>query len=112
MPATTLPPEEVKRVKGLGFLSNRGTDRFSARVITVNGKVTAAQLARIAEASERFAQGEVTFTARLTVEVPGVPFDRIEAFRAFLAQAGLETGGTAQKCVLSSPAKARPASSV
>lgn len=97
MPAPALSPEEVKRVKGLGFLSNRGTDRFSARILTVNGKVTAAQLARIAEASERFAQGEVTFTTRLTVEVPGVPFDQIEAFRAFLAPVGLETGGTGPK---------------
>ncbi len=87
-------PEDIKRVKGLGFLHNRGTNLFSARIITVNGKVTAAQLAHIAEAARRFANGEVTFTTRLTVEIPGVPFDQIEAFRAFLAQAGLETGGT------------------
>ena len=97
MLAPAVSPEEMKRVKGLGFLHNRGTDRFSARIITVNGKVTAAQLARIAEASERFAGGEVTFTARLTVEVPGVPFDQIEPFREFIAPAGLETGGTGPK---------------
>lgn len=97
MSAPAISPEEMKRVKGLGFLHNRGTDRFSARVITVNGKVTAAQLARIAEASERFAGGEVTFTTRLTVEVPGVPFDQIEPLRQFLAPAGLETGGTGPK---------------
>ena len=36
--------EEIKRVKGQGFLLNRGTERFSARVITENGVLSAAQL--------------------------------------------------------------------
>ena len=35
MSALTISPEEVKRVKGLGFLNNKGTDNFSARVLTV-----------------------------------------------------------------------------
>ena len=43
MSALTVSKEEEKRLKGQGFLNNRGTDEFSARVITVNGKVTAAQ---------------------------------------------------------------------
>ena len=30
MSALTISPEEVKRVKGLGFLNNKGTDNFSA----------------------------------------------------------------------------------
>ena len=41
MSALTVNKEEEKRLKGQGFLNNRGTDEFSARVITVNGKVTA-----------------------------------------------------------------------
>ena len=43
MSALTISPEDEKRVKGMGFLNNRGTDLFSARVLTTNGKVTAAQ---------------------------------------------------------------------
>lgn len=39
----TIKPEEIKRVKGLGFLNNKGTDLFNGRVITVNGKITADQ---------------------------------------------------------------------
>ena len=31
-------PEQEKKVKALGFLRNRGTDNFSGRIITVNGK--------------------------------------------------------------------------
>lgn len=90
----TIKPEEIKRVKGLGFLNNRGTDLFNGRVITVNGKITAAQAKVIAEAAEKFGNGDVEFTTRLTVEVRGIHFDDIEPFREYIAKAGLETGGT------------------
>ena len=89
--------EDEKRVKGLGFLRNRGTDCFSARIITTNGKITAEQARCISEAAERFGNGTVTMTGRMTIEIPGVPYENIEAFRAFIGQAGLETGGTGAK---------------
>ncbi len=90
----TIKPEEIKRVKALGFLNNRGTDLFNGRVITVNGKITAAQAKVIAEAAETYGNGDVEFTTRLTVEVRGIHFDNIEPFRQYIAKAGLETGGT------------------
>lgn len=90
----TIKPDEIKRVKALGFLNNKGTDLFNARVITVNGKITAEQTKVIAEAAEKYGNGDVEFTTRLTVEVRGVHFDNIEAFREYIAKAGLETGGT------------------
>ena len=42
--ACTISAEEIKRVKALGFLNNKGTDLFNGRVITVNGKITAVSL--------------------------------------------------------------------
>ena len=92
--ACTIKPEDVKRVKALGFLNNKGTDLFNGRIITVNGKINAEQAAVIAEAAKRFGNGDVEFTVRLTVEVRGIHYDNIEPFREFIAQAGLETGGT------------------
>lgn len=97
MATLTVSAEDEKRVKGLGFLSNKGTDNFSARVITVNGKVTAKQLQCVSEAAEKFGNGNVTFTTRMTMEVQGIPFDKIEDFRAYIAREGLETGGTGPK---------------
>lgn len=94
MAPLTISPDEEKRVKGLGFLSNKDTDNFSARVITVNGKITAAQCRHIADAAEKFGNGNVTFTSRMTVEVQGIPYEKIDAFIAFLAEKGLTTGGT------------------
>ena len=87
-------PDEIKRVKGLGCLQNKGTDCFNIRVLTVNGKLTANQTRILAEAAEKYGSGELTFTTRMTVEVKGVHFDNIEPFRDYIAQAGLITGGT------------------
>ena len=94
MATLTISKEDEKRVKAMGFLSNKGTDNFSARIITVNGKITAAQQRCIAEAAEKFGNGVITFTTRLTVEVQGVPYDKIEEFKEYIAREGLITGGT------------------
>ena len=92
--ACTIKPEDVKRVKALGFLNNKGTDLFNGRVITVNGKITADQAAVVAEAAKKFGNGDVEFTTRLTIEVRGIHYDNIEAFREYIGKAVLETGGT------------------
>ncbi len=93
-----LSAEEIKRVKGLGCLQDkRFDDVFNVRVITRNGKITAEEQKKIAEAAERFGSGEVTMTTRLTLEIQGVSYDDLEDLMAFLAEAGLETGGTGSK---------------
>ena len=92
--ACTICPDDIKRVKGLGFLHNKGTDCFSARVLTVNGKITSEQAKILAEAAEKFGTGEMAFTVRMTVEVPGIHYDNIPAFQEYIAQAGLFAGGT------------------
>ena len=90
-------PAQEKEVKAIGFLRNKGTDNFSARIITINGKITAEQQKVIGEAAEKFGRGEVTFTSRLTIEVPGVPYDKITEFQEYIAKADLVTGGTGSK---------------
>ena len=84
MATLTVSNEDEKRVKALGFLSNKGTDNFSARIITKNGKITAEQQICIGEAAKLFGNGVVTYTTRLTVEVQGVPYVKIDVFRAYI----------------------------
>ena len=97
-PGASVSPEEVTRVKALGFLLDKNTpDCFNGRVITRNGKITAEEMRAITEAAERFGNGQVAMTSRLTIEIQHVPFDNIEPLREFLAQSGLETGGTGSK---------------
>ncbi|MGN0596005.1 MAG: FAD-dependent oxidoreductase [Ruminiclostridium sp.] len=94
-PAGKLSPEEIKRVKALGCLQDkRYPDVFNVRVITKNGKITAADQYAIAKAAEKFGSGEVTMTSRLTLEIQGVHYGDIEETIAFLNENNLLTGGT------------------
>ena len=77
----TVSPEDIKKVKAEGLLHNKGTDNFSARVLTTNGKVNASQLQCISEAAALYGNGNVVMTTRLTLEVQGIHFDRIMTFR-------------------------------
>lgn len=90
----TISPDDIKKVKGRGFLNNKGTDLFNARVVTVNGKITAEQTRALADAAEKFGNGEVEFTTRLSVEIRGIHYDKIELFCEFIGKVGLQTGGT------------------
>lgn len=90
--------DDVARVKALGFLRNRGTDLFSGRLVPEGSVFTAAQLKAVAECADRFGNGQVVFTSRLSAEIVGIPFDKIDEARAFMEEAaGLSFGGTGAK---------------
>ncbi len=90
--------EEIARVKGLGFLRDKTTeDCFHCRVITRNGKITAAEMDAITDAAKLFGNGEIAMTTRLTLEIQKVPFNNIDKIIQFLNEKGLETGGTGAK---------------
>lgn len=97
MSSLSIDPKEEKRVKGLGFLNNKNTDNFSARVITENGLVTTEQTQAIIDAANKYGNGTLAFTSRLTIECPGIPYESIDPFITELKKAGLETGGTGAK---------------
>ncbi len=59
---TPVSADEIKRLKGLGFLNNKGTNRFNARVVTGNGRITTAQARCIADAAALYGSGQITMT--------------------------------------------------
>ena len=93
----TLTPAQIKEVKALGFLHCKGTNNFNCRVITGNGKLSNAHMRRITEAAEKFGNGEVAMTTRLTMEIQSVPYVNVEPLVADLAKVGLKIGGTGSK---------------
>ena len=95
--SVTVSADDIKRVKGMGCLQQKGTDLFNARVITRNGKITAAEAHRIAEGAEKFGSSEMAMTTRQTIEVQGIPYDKIDDFIAYMAEGGLLVGGTGAK---------------
>ena len=103
-----LTPAQISHAKSLGFLQNRGTNCFSGRAITKNGVLSAEQLKNLAECAEQYGNGTVTFTTRLTVEIPGIPFEHIDNVRNHVAKQNM--GEQAPKYALLPLVKVQPAS--
>ena len=55
-------------------------------------------LKEILKGALEFANGNLTYTTRLSVEIQGIPYEKIEEFQEFIAKEGLETGGTGAIC--------------
>lgn len=92
-----LSPDDIKRVKGLGFLQHKGTTKFNARVLTRNGRITTAEMQAVKDAAESYGDGYVMLTTRMTMEVSGIDYNDIDAFIAKIEEAGLSVGGTGNK---------------
>ncbi|MCB6994093.1 4Fe-4S dicluster domain-containing protein [bacterium 210820-DFI.6.37] len=92
-----LSPEDISRVKAMGFLHHKGTTKFNGRVLTRNGRITAEESQVITEAAKLYGDGYMMMTTRLTIEVSGIDYENIDDFRKYIGKAGLETGGTGKK---------------
>lgn len=86
--------EQRKKVKGEGFLSNNDMEHFSARIITENGVLTSKQMKNLTLVAEKYGNGQIAFTSRLTVELPGIKFEDIEAVKNHVAEDNMNIGGT------------------
>ena len=90
-----LTPEQIRQVKGMGCLQDkRYEDVFNVRVLTKNGRLTTDTARIILDAADKFGSGKIAMTTRLTIEIQGVKYDNIPGLIEFLAQHGLEPGGT------------------
>lgn len=75
-----------------GFMRQKQKNHFSLRLRVVGGNVTAKQLAKIAEVSERFGDGYVHLTSRQSVEIPFIKLEQINEVKEALADGGVEPG--------------------
>ena len=92
-----LTNEEIMSVKGRGFLRNRGTDRFSGRIVAPGTVFSAENFRDLSELAARFGNGKLIPTSRLCIEIPGISFDNIPLAEEFAASHGLAFGGTGAK---------------
>lgn len=95
--ATVIPADEIKRLSALGILNAKGTDLFTIHVLTDNGALTAAQTRVLAEISETYGSGELSFSAQTTVAIRGVHYSNIDTVLSRFSQVGLVTGGTGSR---------------
>ena len=92
-----LTPAQIAEVKAKGFLLNRGTENFSGRIVAPGTVYSAEDMKVITEIAEKYGNGNMIFTTRLTVEIQGIPYDKIPAAMAAAEAAGLYFGGTGAK---------------
>lgn len=93
----TLTQEQINSVKGRGFLRNRGTELFSGRIVPRGTVFTAQNFCDMATLAEKYGNGKLICTSRQSVEVPGIPFDKIEEAERFAKAHSLCFGGTGAK---------------
>lgn len=75
-----------------GFMRQKQKNNFSLRLRVVGGNVTAKQLAKIAEVSEKYGDGYVHLTSRQSVEIPFIKLDQIDEVKQSLAEGDVEPG--------------------
>ena len=92
-----LTQEQIMKVKGQGFLINRGTELFSGRIAAPGTVFTAENFSDMATLAKKYGNGKLICTSRQGVEVPGIPYDKIEEAQKFAAEHGLRFGGTGAK---------------
>ena len=92
-----LTPDQINSVKGRGFLRNRGTDLFSGRIVPTGTVFNSQNFCDMATLAEKYGNGKLICTSRQSIEIPGIPFDKIEEAEAFARAHGLSFGGTGAK---------------
>lgn len=89
-----LTVEEIAALKGQGYIIQRDKKHFVCRIVTVDGTVTPDKIRKVAEISEKYGEGHMSFTSRLTIEIRGIVYEDIEKVKAELKEVGLYAGGT------------------
>lgn len=92
-----LKNEDIVRVKGLGFLINRGTELFSGRILAPGTVFTSENFKDMSYIAEHFGNGKLICTSRQAVELPGIPYDSIDDAIKYAEAHGLTFGGTGNK---------------
>lgn len=75
-----------------GFMRQKQKNNFSLRLRVVGGTVSAGQLAKIAEVSEKYGEGYVHLTSRQGVEIPFIKLDQIEEVKKALEEGDVVPG--------------------
>ncbi len=94
---SNLNQEQIARVKGMGFLRNRGTDCFSGRVVPVGTVFSAADFRELSYIAEHFGNGKLICTSRQSIEIPEIPYELIDEVVSYAEAHGIFFGGTGAK---------------
>ena len=83
---------DYSTLKKGGFMRQKQKNNFSLRLRVVGGNVTAEQLAKIAEVSQKYGDGNVHLTSRQSIEIPFIKLDQIDEVKNALGKGNVEPG--------------------
>ncbi|MBS5823376.1 MAG: 4Fe-4S binding protein [Clostridium argentinense] len=86
--------EEKSRLKGEGFIPQRDGEHFVCRVITEDGNLNSSETKALSNIAEKYGKAYMSYTTRLTVEIPWISYEDIINVKKELKAIGLEAGGT------------------
>ncbi|KEI02490.1 4Fe-4S binding protein [Clostridium botulinum] len=92
-----LSPKEIAELKGQGYIFQNDKEHFVCRVITVNGTMTSEKIKKVADISEKYGEGHMSFTSRLTIEIRGIKYEDIDKVKEELKECGMYAGGTGKR---------------
>lgn len=92
--AIKVSAEEKSKLKGQGFIPQRDGKHFACRVITEDGNLNSNETRVLSDIAEKYGRGYMSYTTRLTVEIPWLTYEDIPKIKGELKDAGLEAGGT------------------
>ncbi len=85
---------DYKALKKGGFMLQKQKDKFSLRLRSVGGHLTAQQLAKVAEVAEKYGKGYIHLTSRQGVEIPFIPLEKIDEVKEELAKGNVFPGAS------------------
>ena len=79
-----------------GFMRQKQKNNFSLRLQVVGGNLTAENLIKIAEVSEKYGDGHVHLTSRQSVEIPFIKLENVDEVKEELGKGGCKPGVSAR----------------
>ncbi|MGI6677531.1 MAG: sulfite reductase subunit beta (hemoprotein) [Dehalobacterium sp.] len=92
-----LSDDQIKALKGKGYILNNDNEHFSCRIVTSGGKINAREAKKITEIGEKFGHGYYVLTQRMQIEIPGLNYEDLDQVTKELADVGLMIGGTGNR---------------
>ena len=71
--------KRVAELKALGFLLQNDKEHFAVRFLSKAGNMTAEEMVNVAHIAKKYGRGYMGFTTRLSVEVPWIHGDDVDA---------------------------------
>ncbi|WP_416175910.1 4Fe-4S dicluster domain-containing protein [Clostridium sp.] len=86
--------KRLQELKLDGFISQKNVGYFSLRIIAPAGKMSVEKMKYVNEIANKYGRGYISFTTRLSIEIPWIKEEDIENVKSDLKKCGLYSGGT------------------